>query len=78
MAQNVSPRGHRSIGECGDLLVVDETSMVGVMLMNHLLGALPRSASPLLVGNVDQSPLVGPGMVLGSPIDSGVVLACAS
>ena len=58
--------------EC-DLLVVDETSMVDVLLMNNLLRALPPSASLLLVGDVDQLPSVGPGMVLGSLIDSGVV-----
>jgi exodeoxyribonuclease V alpha subunit len=58
--------------EC-DLLVVDETSMVDVVLMNHLLRALPSKASLLLVGDVDQLPSVGPGMVLGSLIDSGVV-----
>jgi exodeoxyribonuclease V alpha subunit len=58
--------------EC-DLLVVDETSMVDVPLMNHLLRALPESASLLLVGDVDQLPSVGPGMVLRNIIDSGVV-----
>jgi exodeoxyribonuclease V alpha subunit len=42
--------------------------------MNNLLRALPPSASLLLVGDVDQLPSVGPGMVLGSLIDSGVVL----
>ena len=56
-----------------DLLVVDETSMVDVPLMNHLLRALPPSASLLLVGDVDQLPSVGPGMVLRHLIDSGVV-----
>ena len=58
--------------EC-DLLVVDETSMVDVVLMNHLLRALPSSASLLLVGDVDQLPSVGPGMVLKNLIESGVV-----
>ena len=58
--------------EC-DLLVVDETSMVDVPLMNHLLRALPTSASLLLVGDVDQLPSVGPGMVLRHLIESGVV-----
>lgn len=58
--------------EC-DLLVVDETSMVDVPLMNHLLRALPTSASLLLVGDVDQLPSVGPGMVLKNLIESGVV-----
>jgi len=58
--------------EC-DLLVVDETSMVDVPLMNHLLRALPESAGLLLVGDVDQLPPVGPGMALRNIIESGVV-----
>ncbi len=56
-----------------DLLVVDECSMVDVPLMHHLLRALPRHASLLLVGDVDQLPSVGPGMVLRDVIESGVV-----
>ena len=56
-----------------DLLVVDEMSMVDVPLMSHLLHALPPSASLLLVGDIDQLPSVGPGMVLRHIIDSGVV-----
>jgi exodeoxyribonuclease V alpha subunit len=56
-----------------DLLVVDECSMVDVTLMNHLLRALPAHASLLLVGDVDQLPSVGPGMVLRNLIDSGIV-----
>jgi len=58
--------------EC-DYLVVDECSMVDVLLMNSLLRAVPHNASLLLVGDVDQLPSVGPGMVLGSLIESGVV-----
>jgi len=57
--------------EC-DLLVVDETSMVDVPLMSQLLRALPERGSLLLVGDVDQLPSVGPGMVLRNIIDSGV------
>src|SRR5439155_18739925 len=57
--------------EC-DLLVVDETSMVDVPLMSHLLRALPAGGSLLLVGDVDQLPSVGPGMVLRDLIESGV------
>jgi exodeoxyribonuclease V alpha subunit len=56
-----------------DLLVVDECSMVDVVLMNHLLRALPPGASLLLVGDVDQLPSVGPGMVLRHIIESGIV-----
>jgi exodeoxyribonuclease V alpha subunit len=49
--------------EC-DLLVVDETSMVDVPLMAKLLRALPDRAHALLVGDPDQLPSVGPGLVL--------------
>ncbi|MGD0262830.1 MAG: ATP-dependent RecD-like DNA helicase [Verrucomicrobiota bacterium] len=56
-----------------DLLVVDETSMVDVPLMSHLLRALPAQGSLLLVGDVDQLPSVGPGLVLRDLIESGVV-----
>jgi len=56
-----------------DLLVVDETSMVDVVLMANLLRALPAKASLLLVGDIDQLPSVGPGMVLRHIIESGVV-----
>ncbi len=47
--------------------------MVDVLLMNNLLRALPPSASLLLVGDVDQLPSVGPGMVLRHLIESKVV-----
>jgi len=56
-----------------DLLVVDESSMVDVLLMHHLLRALPAHASLLLVGDVDQLPSVGPGAVLRNLIESGSV-----
>ncbi len=53
-----------------DVLVVDEASMVDIVLMHHLLAALPPSASVILVGDVDQLPPVGPGNVLRDIIDS--------
>ncbi|HYH18848.1 MAG TPA: ATP-dependent RecD-like DNA helicase [Azospirillum sp.] len=56
-----------------DLLVVDETSMVDVPLMNALLRAVPARAALLLVGDVDQLPSVGPGQVLADVIASGAV-----
>ena len=49
--------------EC-DLLVVDEASMVDVMLMQALVKAIPDKAALLIVGDVDQLPSVGPGQVL--------------
>jgi exodeoxyribonuclease V alpha subunit len=57
----------------GDLLVVDESSMVDVVLMAHLLHAVPDSMGLLLVGDVDQLPSVGPGQVLADVIASGRV-----
>jgi len=57
----------------GDLLVVDETSMVDVPLMHSFLRALPNHASLILVGDVDQLPSVGPGTALRDLIESGVV-----
>lgn len=56
-----------------DLLVVDEVSMVDVPLMSSLLRAVPREGNLLLVGDVDQLPSVGPGMVLSNLINSGRV-----
>jgi exodeoxyribonuclease V alpha subunit len=56
-----------------DLLVVDETSMVDVPLMHSLVRAVPNRAGLILVGDVDQLPSVGPGMVLQDLIESGVV-----
>ena len=56
-----------------DLLVVDETSMVDVMLMQALLRAVPDHAALLIVGDVDQLPSVGPGQVLADIIASGAV-----
>ncbi|PYD79208.1 ATP-dependent RecD-like DNA helicase [Komagataeibacter oboediens] len=56
-----------------DLLVVDEASMVDVLLMRSLLRALPDNAALLIVGDVDQLPSVGPGQVLADIIGSGAV-----
>ena len=56
-----------------DLLVVDEASMVDVLLMRSLLQALPDSAALLIVGDVDQLPSVGPGQVLADIIGSGAI-----
>jgi exodeoxyribonuclease V alpha subunit len=44
-----------------DLLVVDETSMVDVPLMQALLRAVPDHAALLIVGDIDQLPSVGSG-----------------
>jgi exodeoxyribonuclease V alpha subunit len=56
-----------------DLLVVDEASMVDVMLMQALMKAVPNNAALLIVGDIDQLPSVGPGQVLADVISSGAV-----
>ncbi len=48
----------------GDLLIVDEASMLDLLLTNHLLKAIPPGMHLLLVGDVDQLPSVGAGNVL--------------
>ena len=57
----------------GDLLVVDEFSMVDLLLANNLFQAIPGGMRVVLVGDVDQLPSVGPGQVLRDIIDSAVV-----
>jgi len=56
-----------------DLLVVDETSMVDIMLMQALVKAVPDTAAMLIVGDIDQLPSVGAGQVLADIIASGAV-----
>lgn len=54
----------------GDILIVDEASMVDILLMNALVKALPDSMRLILVGDIDQLPSVGAGNVLRDVIDS--------
>ncbi|WP_422448136.1 ATP-dependent RecD-like DNA helicase [Thermoanaerobacterium sp. DL9XJH110] len=54
-----------------DVVIVDETSMVDIILMYHLLAALKPGARLILVGDKDQLPSVGPGSVLREIIASG-------
>ncbi|HUE75912.1 MAG TPA: ATP-dependent RecD-like DNA helicase [Chloroflexota bacterium] len=56
-----------------DLIVVDEMSMVDLLLANTFVKAVPPDAHVVLVGDVDQLPSVGAGNVLRDLIDSGVV-----
>ena len=56
-----------------DLLIIDEASMLDLILMHHLLKAVPLGATLILVGDVDQLPSVGAGSVLKDIIASGVV-----
>lgn len=60
----------------GDVFIIDEASMLDLQLAHQLLRALPENAVLLLVGDVDQLPSVGPGMVLRDLIDSRAVPVC--
>ncbi|MBC8163855.1 MAG: ATP-dependent RecD-like DNA helicase [Roseiflexaceae bacterium] len=51
-------------------VVIDEVSMLDLLLANNLLKAIPRGAHLLLVGDADQLPSVGPGRVLRDLLDS--------
>ncbi len=57
----------------GEVFILDEVSMIDIQLMNSFLGALPPTATLVLVGDADQLPSVGPGNVLRDMIDSGVI-----
>lgn len=54
----------------GDVLILDECSMIDIMLMYNLLKALPAHMTLIMVGDTDQLPSVGAGNVLGDIISS--------
>jgi len=54
-------------------VIVDEFSMVDILLFYHLLKALPRESHLLLVGDADQLPPVGPGNVLRDLLRSDAI-----
>lgn len=56
----------------GDVLIVDECSMIDIVLMNALMKAIPPHMRLILVGDIDQLPSVGAGNVLRDVIDSEV------
>ena len=62
--------GGDAVLEC-DCVIIDEASMVDVVLMNNLMNALKPGTRLIMVGDVDQLPSVGPGKVLGDIIHSG-------
>ena len=56
-----------------DVIIVDEVSMMDIVLMQHLLTAVLPGTHLILVGDVDQLPAVGPGAVLQDILRSGVI-----
>jgi len=55
-----------------DVIILDEVSMMDINLMRHFLLAVPDGAHIILVGDVDQLPAIGPGLVLKDIIASKV------
>ncbi|MCE5334235.1 MAG: ATP-dependent RecD-like DNA helicase, partial [Desulfobacteraceae bacterium] len=56
-----------------ETLIIDETSMIDVSLMCHLLEAITTKTQVIFVGDVDQLPSVGAGRVLADMIESSVI-----
>ena len=70
------PEGYQKTEEnplSGDALILDECSMVDLLLMNALLKAMPDHMRLIMVGDRDQLPSVGAGNVLGDLLDAGCV-----
>ena len=57
----------------GDIIIVDEASMLDMFLMNYLLKAIYKGTKLVLVGDIDQLPSVGPGSVLKDIIESNQI-----
>ncbi len=70
------PEGYQKNGEnplSGDVLILDECSMIDIILMYNLLKAVPEHMTLIMVGDTDQLPSVGAGNVLKDIIDSGAI-----
>jgi exodeoxyribonuclease V alpha subunit len=65
-------RGKDNPLDC-DLLIIDEASMIDTPLLFHLLRSIPNRSRVLIVGDIDQLPSVGPGMVLKDLITCGLI-----
>ncbi|MBD7912950.1 MULTISPECIES: ATP-dependent RecD-like DNA helicase [Clostridium] len=57
----------------GDVVIIDEASMIDIFLMNNLLKAIRLGTRLIVVGDVDQLPSVGAGNVLKDLINSGLI-----
>ena len=57
----------------GDVLILDETSMVNITLMSALLNAVPIDMKLIFIGDIDQLPCIGPGNILSDIIKSNKI-----
>lgn len=67
--ESVFEKGESSPLDC-DVIIIDEASMIDIMLMQNLLKAVNLGTRLIIVGDVDQLPSVGPGNVLRDLIES--------
>ncbi len=70
--EEVFSKGEETPLEC-DVVIIDEASMIDIILMNTLLKAVALGTRIIIVGDVDQLPSVGPGNVLRDLIESKCV-----
>ncbi|PCH57099.1 MAG: ATP-dependent RecD-like DNA helicase [Legionellales bacterium] len=56
-----------------EVLIIDETSMLDLIMMQNLLQAIPKHCLVIFIGDVDQLPSVGPGSVLAHLIDANKI-----
>ncbi len=70
--EEVFSKGEETPLEC-DVVIIDEASMIDIILMNTLLKAIALGTRIIIVGDVDQLPSVGPGNVLRDLIESKCV-----
>ena len=56
-----------------DVIIIDEVSMMDIVLLQHFLAAVPKGCRVILVGDADQLPSVGPGAVLKDILRSNVI-----
>lgn len=57
----------------GDIVIIDESSMIDTILMYNLLKAIPNEMTVIMIGDADQLPSVGAGNVLNDIISSNVI-----
>ncbi|MEN6621595.1 MAG: AAA family ATPase, partial [Smithella sp.] len=65
-------KGEKSPLEC-DVLIIDESSMADISLIYHLIQAVPYGAHLVIIGDADQLPSVGPGLVMRHLVTAGVL-----
>lgn len=72
---------HRAIADCqrsgtdieGDIIVVDEGSMIDIILMENLMSVIPEDSHIVIIGDINQLPSISPGQVLKDLISSDVI-----